>query len=441
MNKKLCAILLSLPVSAIANQITLEVVGNGNVKYGNETCSDSCTISTENNSVMLSPNVNAGGRFMHWSGQQCDFGQGVQTSTDRTTIGSASGGAKTLATLDLDNDGDKDLLGISLFRGQIIKYQNQGNGTFTSSNFISSLNYPSAMATHDVNADGFSDLLVAEYGARQVRVYNNDGAGQLAESEIIQIPGTVPYAITVEDPDQDGSAELIISSFTADTSGDLFQLVDSIKNQEIAIYSKLPDGYTKTKVISNTAAVTLDSYLDDEHGLTIVSAEIDTGNISLYRASDDFTGNVVDQSNAPYGVGFADVDDDGDKDIVTAHYGPYSLRIIYNNAGSYTAAVEIGSGNEGLTAVQVADYNLDGYQDIATGEFNTQRFYYHAANSYVECGVAQGSSIELTANFSATATPIPSEPEKDKTISSSGGTFSYLIMVLLALILVRRRII
>ncbi|MFY8350855.1 FG-GAP repeat domain-containing protein [Pseudoalteromonas sp. SSM20] len=442
MNKRICAIamLVNLPFSTFANQITLEVKGTGNVKYGDETCTDTCTISTENNSVMLSPNANSGGNFSHWSGQQCDYGQGVKTSTERSSIGRAAGGAKTLATLDLDNDGDSDLLGISLFRGQIIKYQNQGNGTFNSSSLISSLNYPSAMASYDMNDDGFLDLLVAEYGAKQLRVYNNDGAGQLVESEIIKISNTIPYAISAVDLNHDGSAELIISSFSADRSGDLFKLVNSIQNQEIAIYEKSADGYKKKQVIANKAAVTLDSYIDEVHGLTIVSTEIDTGDVSLYRASNGFSGIVVDESDAPYGVGFADVDDDGDMDIVTAHYGPYSLRIIYNLNGSYSNAIEIGKGEDGLTAVSVNDFNNDGYQDIATGQFNTNNFFYHAAESYVECGVLKGTSIELTANFSTTTNTSPSEPVKEKTSESSGGTFSYLIMLLLGFGIIRQRV-
>lgn len=437
MNKKLCAILISLPFSAFANQITLGVAGNGKVKYGDETCSDTCTISTENNNVMLSPSANAGGSFSHWSGQQCDYGQGVKTNSERTLIGKASGGAKTLATIDLDNDGDSDLLGISLFKGQLVKYRNQGDGTFISSTFASSLKYPSAMATHDMDQDGFSDLFVAEYGAQQVRVYRNDGAGQLAESEIIKIPDINPYSISATDLNQDGSTDLIISSFSADRSGDLFQLVNSIQNQEISIYEKSPDGYVKSHNIANTAGVTLDSYLDSEHGLVIVSAEIDTGNVSVYRSSDDFSGIVVDQSNAPYGVGFADVDDDGDMDIVTAHYGPYSLRIIYNIEGSYSSAEQIGKGADGLTAVQIADYNLDGYKDIATGEFNSQTFYYHAAESYIDCGVVKGSTIELTANFSANSTAIPNAEETSK---SSGGTFHSWLIALLGFVFIRKSV-
>ncbi|WP_394225597.1 FG-GAP and VCBS repeat-containing protein [Pseudoalteromonas spongiae] len=437
MNKKLCAILISLPFSVFANQITLGVTGNGSVKYGDETCTDTCKISTENNNVVLSPSASTGGSFSHWSGQQCDFGQGVKTSNDQLSIGRAGGGAKTLAKVDLDNDGVSDLLGISLFRGQIIKYLNQGNGTFSSSGFVSSLNYPSAMATHDMDQDGFSDLFVAEYGAKQVRVYRNDGTGQLAESAIIKIPNIIPYAISAVDLNQDGSTELIISSFSADRSGDLFQLVDSIQNQEVAIYEKSPDGYVKSRSIANTAAVTLDSYLDSEHGLVIASAEIDTGNVSVYRSSDGFSGMVVDQSNAPYGVGFADVDDDGDMDIVTAHYGPYSLRIIYNVNGSYSSAIEIGEGEDGLTAVSVGDFNNDGYQDIATGQFNTNNFFYYAAESYIDCGVVKGSTIELTANFSANSTTTPSDEETSK---SSGGTFYRWLIALLGFVFVRRSV-
>lgn len=437
MNKKLCAILISLPFSVFANQITLGVTGNGSVKYGDETCTDTCTISTENNNVVLSPSANTGGSFSHWSGQQCDFGQGVKTSNDKLSIGMAGGGAKTLAKVDLDNDGVNDLLGISLFRGQIIKYLNQGNGTFSSSGLISSLNYPSAMAIHDMDQDGFSDLFVAEYGAKQVRVYRNDGTGQLAESAIIKIPNIIPYAVSAADLNQDGSTELIISSFSADRSGDLFQLVDSIQTQEVAIYEKSQDGYVKSQSIANTAAVTLDSYLDSEHGLVIASAEIDTGNVSVYRSSDGFSGMVVDQSNAPYGVGFADVDDDGDMDIVTAHYGPYSLRIIYNVNGSYSSAIEISKGEDGLTAVSVGDFNNDGYQDIATGQFNTNNFFYYAAESYIDCGVVKGSTIELTANFSANSTTTPSDEETSK---SSGGTFYRWLIALLGFAFVRRSV-
>ena len=89
--------------------------------------------------------------------------------------------------------------------------------------------------------------------------------------------------------------------------------------------------------------------------------------------------------------------------------------------------------------MQVADYNMDGYQDIATGEFNNHSFFYHAASSHIECGVAKGSNIELTANFSASTDTLSGQPTEDKYSESSGGTFSFMMMSLLAISFLRRR--
>lgn len=452
MKTKLSLIGLCVSLNCFANEVDLTVTNGGTVNYSDSSCTENCKIDTSSNDVILSPSNSDSVQFSNWSGQMCDFGKGASFESTAKRIGNARGGAKTLQALDINNDNALDLFGINLFSGSVVQYLNKGNGEFETSTVIENLKYPAALDSFDWNGDGYLDLLVSDFNASTIKIYTNNGNGDLSFLEDINLPEIRPYSFSVFKTSDTSEIKLVISSFSANTNGDLFKLVTSISDAKTAIYIESGDSFIESKVLSNRAGITLDSFVDDAGKLHIVSAEIAEKQVVTYSESNNFTLKVVDESRAPYGAAFSDIDKDGLHDIVSAHYGPYSLRVIFSEGENvFSAAQEISEGLDGLTATAVGDFDLDGLNDIATGEFNNYKFEYFPMSTYLGCGFKQGASAEVTANFEQGTTQQSSSSsstqslgqsqttETAKSESSGGGSLPLWLAALVPLSYLRRK--
>ena len=230
--------LIGTNFTSMAFNVNLEIVGQGQVEALDKTCSSNCNFATDKSAQTLVAKASPGWYFTGWQGQKCDMGNGViipSEQADLKGIGSAGGGAKSLETLDFNNDGLDDLIGISLFNGKVHSYENLGNGTFASKTIISELSYPSSLDSFDWNNDGYKDLFVAEFDGddRGIRMYLNNGNGGFNYEKTFKFENARPYSFSVIDYDLDGLPDFVISSFGANISSDLFVLAKSITNEKI----------------------------------------------------------------------------------------------------------------------------------------------------------------------------------------------------------------
>ena len=160
MKTKLSLIGLCVSLNCLANEVDLTVTNGGTVNYSDSSCTENCKIDTSSNDVILFPSDSDSAQFTNWSGQECDFGQGMSFDALSNSISGANGGAKTLQTLDINNDGTPDLMGISLFSGTVIESVNLGNGDFETRTVIQDLVYPAALDSFDWNGDGYDQSTI-----------------------------------------------------------------------------------------------------------------------------------------------------------------------------------------------------------------------------------------------------------------------------------------
>lgn len=427
--------------TAMAFNINLNIVGQGQVEATAKTCETSCEIATDTSAQTLVAKASPGWQFTGWQGQKCDMGNGVVIPSgeqDVRSIGSAEGGAKTLETIDFNNDGIDDLIGISLFNGKVNSYENLGNGTFVTNTIISGLAYPSSLDSYDWNNDGYQDLFVAEFSTNEpgIKMYLNNGNGAFVYEKTFTFENSHPYSFSIIDYDSDSRPDFVISSFNADISSDLFVLVNSIAKEKITWFKNTDQGLKEQQIIAEKAAITLDTYQAQENAIPqILTAEIQLGEVAVYSNENGKDRQVVSSSWASYGATFGDIDENGHADILTAHYQPSKLSLFYGQGeGKYSNPVELVWPEEGLTATALGDFNNDSYIDVATGEFNVFQFYYYATTGFEQCIVKQSSSLELTATFTQ-ADSVGSENENEsESGQGSGGSLVWLLFMLVPLV-------
>lgn len=432
------AVCLMASTSVSGANIKLTIEGSGTVtsREADVSCTESCDITNALAVNTLVVTADNGWQFDGWQGQMCDTGEKAIISESLTSIKSVDDGAKTLAGADFNGDGHNDLAAISLFDGELTLLMNQGDGKFDKEVLVAGLNYPSALDTYDWDGDGDEDLVVAVYGQQSVHVYLNDGNGTLTLEEEISLPLTRPYAVAVADVNEDQLPDLLVSSFIADTTGNLQDLVLSIRDAKTLWFTNTSNGFEQSVTLSDKAAITLDAHMDAETGsVATIAAEIVDSELAFYRTRDQaVTRKVLKTGGRTYGAAFGDVDDDGNIDVLVADYEPSTLSLLYGegNDGFATPAV-IKQAPQGLTATAVIDLDGNGLNDLATGEFNTDVFYYFANKSYLNCVVNTEAEIDLIAVFSknegdsqptqpAQPAPTPTQPTSAPEPASSSGS-------------------
>ncbi|MBI5384179.1 MAG: VCBS repeat-containing protein [Verrucomicrobia bacterium] len=262
---------------------------------------------------------------------------------------------------DLDNDGDLDLLhdGISGTTSRTMRSRNNGNGTFSESQWVASF-HEGAIALGDFDNDGALDVLINGWysvtDARVTKLYRNNGSGSFSDTGV-SFPGVRASSAAWGDYNNDGHPDLLL---TGDTGSVLITRL--YRNNGDGTFTEIGAGLPGVYFGSGTWADfdrdgDLDILLCGWSGASPISR--------VYR--NDGNGVFTDLNAGLAGVWrgeahWGDYDNDGYPDILLS--GSSTSRIYHNNHnGTFT---DIGAGLTGLDYAGVAwgDYDNDGDLDV-----------------------------------------------------------------------------
>jgi hypothetical protein len=310
-------------------------------------------------------------------------------------------GAITVVAADLDGDGDLDVVAGSDSDDSIRWFENGGSGDFSDEFLLTDTAVAvTAVVAADLDDDGDLDIVFTSRDDNTVGWFPNLGPGddslEFGPERVISLDDLGPNALYAADLDGDGLLDLAIAGRTGDT-------VTWHKNLGGGLF----DGPRLINNRAEGASGVFAADLDADGDLDLISTSRLDNKVSVYRNEDGlgtFSAEQVLSSQGFLGaqqVDAADVDGDGDLDVVASSFNSDTVSWFENVNGNGTFGPEriISDRVNGAEAVLIADLDGDGDGDaVSASFFDSKLAWYENVDGNGSFGpqrIVSGDSIGL----------------------------------------------
>ncbi|MEM6721095.1 MAG: T9SS type A sorting domain-containing protein [Bacteroidota bacterium] len=324
-------------------------------------------------------------------------------------------GARDAFAADIDGDGDTDILTTFRRDNKVVWYENlDGLGSFDIEKIITvDIEDCRSIYGADIDGDGDIDVITASSGDNKLAWYENtDGLGNFGTQQIIDTNFVHPFS------------EVIVT----DINNDSYLDVVSIMGEQIVWYVNIDGlgnfGNQQTLIAIDARSIFVED-IDNDNDVDIIIGDYGTSSIS-WLENIDGQGSFGDiqiittETNGVSDVYAADIDGDGNKDVVSVSSDSGSDNKIawYENTdgqGNFGPQQIIASDYR-ATHVYVSDIDNDNDMDVISGGFyNLEIVWYENTDGLGNFG---GEQIvrDLLYNqviFSTLATDIDGDLDKD----------------------------
>ncbi|MCA9122831.1 MAG: VCBS repeat-containing protein [Planctomycetaceae bacterium] len=266
--------------------------------------------------------------------------QGLLASPVHITLGATP---VSIAAADLNGDGAIDLVTANDLQDSVSVLLNHGDGSFAAAFHRAVGRGPSNVILVDIDANGSPDIITANVDSNDVTVLKSDGTGGFLGPESIPA-GAGAFGITSGDFDRDGAVDLAVTN---------------LKSNKITILRNNSGDYTIQSELSagqGPTAITAADFNEDGF-LDLAVSTIQSANVSILLNNGNGTfggatsaGVLAFPDFFAFAVEAADLDGDGDQDLVSAN-GLLSEVMVFRNV--LATGPQIVRLNDGETATEI----------------------------------------------------------------------------------------
>ncbi len=317
-------------------------------------------------------------------------GYGRFNEGDVVTLPGGSTTTKAISALDVDNDGNLDLIfgnfGVEELLGEPNQLlQNLGNGSFGEALNLTNDDFTESVSVADVNNDGVIDIVFGNQLQSNKILIHSGIYGNFKEAfqqDAIDIPSDgqdFTTALAVADIDNDGMVDYVIANYKessqvyfTSTNG-RFQHPINLKGQKeskaVAIGDFNSDGYLDIVVGNGGAGVGKNELLfnlgNDKFASALTLPKNETSDAQISS------------------VAVADINNDGNLDIIFGYSGKSNELLLNQGNGTfYDPLLLPGNATSVTTTLAVADVDKDGWVDIIVGnDGSTNQILFNTGSS------------------------------------------------------------
>ncbi|MBD1208387.1 MAG: VCBS repeat-containing protein [Ignavibacteria bacterium] len=288
-------------------------------------------------------------------------GVGPGTFQQVQTVAGGGGNTRSVAAGDWDNNGVLDLVMVNQNGSNNIRLMmNNGAGSFTAQAPLA-MTLPSVPVVRDFDNDGNADIIVSSLGTSSAVIFRNFPAGTMTNVGSIAGLGGLDN-LAAADFNGDGLIDIVAS---CGLSG--IRVARNNGGMSFTTYQTIPVGNTESCAVGD---------VDNDGDVDIVYGT-NGGNTVGFLVNDGFgnfstTPFVVGAVNTAIYLSVGDLDNDGDVDVVVGNINSGAALTILENTTS-GGILSFGIINRLVPSadVHIADYNGDGSLDIVSVNNNT----------------------------------------------------------------------